>query len=308
MFCIYQLLEETKDMNKNFEQINYRRCLIALIVSLLIVSISFVGIVKQLIVPMAEGVTLAGKDVFRFFTVLSALLIMFCATFCIPFEIQGLIKHNYHLPRWIVDLLYISTTCTTMTFMISASVIAPVSGIYETFFVGSLLYMHFLGPILALILFLVINNDHNIKKNRMIVSILPMAVYIIVYYYEVFILTESNGGWIDHYHISENIPVFVLFVIVVVTNLIVSYVLFKVHNNNQNKFKKDFNYYYMNCKEFEFNDINEAIRYLANKNKELYREGNIDIPIRIINVLKNRYNTDIADEELYKTYIETFVK
>ena len=293
-------------MDKNIESINSRRCLIALIVSILIVSISFVGVTKKLLMPLTEGSAIAGKDVFRYFTVISTVAINVCAVLCIPFEIQGIIKHNYHLPRWIVDFLYISTTCTTMTFMVSSVVIAPNAGIKATFFEGSLLYMHFLCPILALLLFLAVNLDHNIKKSRLALSIVPMSIYIIVYYYEVFILTESNGGWVDHYFIGGNISIGLLFIIVVITNLIVSYILLKVHNISHSKYKKAFINYYMNSPKYEFSDVSEAIIYLAKEDKKYYKEGDITIPIRIIKILKNRYSSNFNDNELYTIYINSF--
>lgn len=62
----------------------------------------------------------------------------------------------------------------------------------------------------------------------------------------------------------------------------------------------------MYCKEFEFKDIYEAIEYLSNKDKELHKEGDIVIPTRIIKVLKNRYNSNLDDNELYNTCINSF--
>lgn len=117
---------------RNFQTVNYIRCLIAVIFCTLIISFTFIGIITGLLNRDASA-PLTGITVFRYFTVLSALFINACAILCVPFSVNGLITRNYHLPRWIVTLLYIGVTCTTVTFIICALVFVPSQGLYKTF-------------------------------------------------------------------------------------------------------------------------------------------------------------------------------
>ena len=290
-------------MVKDINKIDHNRCLIALTTSSAIALITFIGLVVKLLTPLSENTLLAGADNFRYFTVLSAMLVSYFSILCIPFEVQGLKQKNYHLPRWIVDFLYVGVCCSTMTFLISVFVIAPARGVRETLFSGSLLYLHLLCPLLSLVLFLEINVDHKIKYSRMIFPIGLVIIYAIVYYIEVFV----KNRWLDHYYVSEHIPIGVLFVLMLLVIAAISYVLIRIHNKKHEEYKQLTIDYYMNSKDYAFLDIFEAIRKLASNDRHRYQEGDISVPVRIIRILKNRYNYEGNDDDLYNAYISEFL-
>ena len=59
------------------------------------------------------------------------------------------------LPRWVKQLKFWSTSCLTMTFLTVVFILAPMyedgNGWYIMLFTGSMLYHHFLNPVLAIL-------------------------------------------------------------------------------------------------------------------------------------------------------------
>ena len=285
--------------------LNRRRCIIAFVVCLLIVVLSILGIIKRILAPLGDTTIITGKDVFKYFTVLSNAFVNACAILCVPFEIEGLLKENYHLPRWIVDFLFVGVTNTTITLLISLFMIAPTKGFVFTFS-GSLLYMHLLCPLLALILFVYINVDHNIKVSRIFYAVIPVVIYGVIYLIKVFVLGQENGGWIDLYYVKGKVPGWLLLIGIFVIGILIAYILRKHHNKKHQEYKKIKEEYYMENYKNRNVDIIDAIKDIALKDKRKYKEGNIFIPVHTINTLKRIYKSDYENKKLYDVYVETF--
>ncbi len=293
---------------ENIHTVDFIRCLIAMVICVLIVSLTFIGIINGLLGRKTETNPLVGAQIFRYFTVLSSLLIHTCAILCIPFEVEGLLKHNYHLPRWIVDLLYVGVTCTTVTFLTCSFVVAPTQGVYGILFSKDSIFLHFLCPILSLVLFLVINVDHKIRKSRVIVAATPALVYMVIYYIEVFVVTKENGGWVDHYFVEGRIGIWLLMIVLTAASLTVAFLLRMIHNSGHTRYKKLLKHYYTESGEYDLSTITEAIRHLAQHDRAGYKGGAIGIPVHIIRLLKEKYQPAASDEELYRIYLEAFLE
>ena len=72
-------------------------------------------------------------------------------------------------------------------------------------FGGSNLVTHVFCPLLILISFFQMENGHLLTWKDRLLGLVPFCIYIIVYYIEVVVIGESNGGWQDVYHIIEYI-------------------------------------------------------------------------------------------------------
>lgn len=286
----------------NINEIIKKRCLLAFIVCLLIVVTTFLGVVNRVLTPKNPESVLFGKDVFRYFTVLSNIFVNGCAIMCIPFEIEGLLKQNYHLPRWIVDFLYVGVTCTTITLIVASFLIAPTTGFVYAFLDNSLIFLHLICPILALLLFLFVNVDHEIKANRMFIAILPVLFYMVTYVINVFVIPEYSD-WKDHYYIKGNIDLWLVIILVLAVSLLTAYLLRKYHN------KLHFKYKAMLEQNFNVNNANiiEAVKDLALEDSKKYVEGDIAVPVYAINIMRKTYGSDYSVDDLYKVYLQTFL-
>ena len=67
----------------------------------------------------------------------------------------GCIFTGWELPLWLKRLKFISTSCLAMTFLTVVIILAPMyedgNGWYIMLFTGSMLYHHFLNPVLAIL-------------------------------------------------------------------------------------------------------------------------------------------------------------
>ena len=116
------------EKTKNALRINRARCIIALIFSIIMASTVFIGVVKNIMSTPDEYVKEVGYKTFRMFTVLSNMLVATCAVLAIPFEIDGLRHRNYHLPRWIIELIFVGATGVSLTFFVTICILAPYAG------------------------------------------------------------------------------------------------------------------------------------------------------------------------------------
>lgn len=289
---------------KEINFINRKRCIIAFVISVLIVVASYFAIVVLATLPAKNTIDIVGMLNFRYFTVLSNLFMNVCVVLSIPFQIDGLRYQNYHLPRWIVDLLYFGTVNMAITFFGCTFVIAPINGFVVTFFSNTNFYLHILCPILSLLIFLSINVDHKIKINRVFLSTTPVFFYIIVYIINVYLIGEDNGGWFDHYFIKDNFPLWQIICVTLVTAIIIASILLFVHNQQHKKYKDKVTSIIKNNKT---TSIIEDIKKLAHEQRKQYKEGNIVIPKHIIDVMKEEYGKEYSNKELYRVYLDNYL-
>ena len=83
----------------NALKINNIRCILAVIVCILICVMVFFAFVYQLLATPNELIKEVGWQSFHLFTILSNVSVGIVAAMCIPFCVDGLRYHNYHLPR-----------------------------------------------------------------------------------------------------------------------------------------------------------------------------------------------------------------
>lgn len=249
----------------------------------------------------------SGLGTLRMFTTLSCLFVSTTAILCIPFQIQGIRYNNYHLPNWIVDLMYVGVSIIALTFMMAISAISIINGPYEALVARSNIFMHTLIPIFSILLFTLINSDHHIKAFKTIYAMIPIFIYSIVYFIMAIAIGEDNGGWRDVYGFNRFLPWPVSLIIVMTVAILSTTLLRILHNKNHQRRKKAIYNYYALSDDFKFDSINEAIKKLAMDNKKYYFGGYIEIPTKSIKALKDRYNSSLNDDELYVIYLKEFM-
>ena len=138
--------------------------------------------------------------IFRYFTVDSNIL---CAAGCIFSLIQMLRGHQAE-SKTLMLFRYASTAAVTVTMMTVLLFLGPVYG-YDAMFSRWNLWLHLLGPILAIVSFVWLERDEAVpEKKHLVLSMLPVIVYGIVYFVMVVLIGKDKDGWPDFYGVNRN--------------------------------------------------------------------------------------------------------
>ncbi len=173
--------------------------------------------------PLVE----TGFDSYKFFTTDSNILAGLTALVMIPFEIQILRGKRKKLPHFAEVLKYIGMTSVMLTFLTVMILLLPLYDI-KYLLLGTAFYMHVAGPLAMLVTFIFLETDSKIKLSESFLTLLPCVLYGAVYFIEVVIIGEANGGWMDFYtfnrggfwYITAIVVLGVVFLIATVTRLI----------------------------------------------------------------------------------------
>ena len=110
------------------------------------------------------------SNVFAFFV---CLLVAVCQVICLFTGRQ--------LPRWVKTLKYIATCCLTMTFLTVVFVLGPMyedgNGWYIMLFTGSMLYHHFLNPVLAILSLVLFERLPRLPLRQVWWALVPTILY-----------------------------------------------------------------------------------------------------------------------------------
>ena len=248
-----------------------------------------------------------GLKTFRMYTVLSNMFVGISIAMTIPFAVDGIREKNYHLPRWLVNLLFVSTTCITLTFLISLTLLSAVAGFSEMMLTSSNLLLHSIVPISTIILFLFINTYHTIKFKATLYALIPILIYAINYLILAIIIGPENGGWRDHYQFNKFIPWYFVFVGIFALAFGIANLIRVIHNRMHKRDKLATEEYYQNAPEYNLPTIEEAIQKLAQENKKYDVGGEVIVPRRIIAFFEKKYNSGKPVSELCKIYLDTYL-
>ena len=138
-----------------------------------------------------------GCESFKFFTTDSNILSAIAALIVLIFDIRILIGKDKEIPQWAVMAKYIGTTSVMLTFATVMLFLGPMFGYYFVL-KDTAFYMHFVGPLLALLSFWLFETSYIIPKRFIHLAAIPMAIYGVVYVIEVLVIGEFDG-WDDFY-------------------------------------------------------------------------------------------------------------
>lgn len=291
----------------DLKKLNRIRCIVSLVSSIVMIILVQISYALNLTNALGRDAENVGMRTLRMFTTLSNLLVITAAFLSIPYQIEGLRKNNYHLPIWIVTILYMGTTGVVLTFVTAITAISAFQGFYTAMLAETNLFLHTINPIIAFLLFTLVNDDHTVGFKHSIIAMIPMMLYSVAYLILVFIVGSENGGWTDHYNFDKVLPWPITLVVMYSLCFGVSTLLRFLHNCVHKKRKQMYINYYQNSPDIKSDTIEEALVKLAKINRKDYVKGDIIIPWRSIRMMKPIYNTAKSDSELYKIYIEAFL-
>lgn len=290
-------------------KINRIRCILAIIACSLLCVLVFLGVCIQLLDDPNPEIQEVGWKTYHLFTILSNMLMAVAAAMCIPYTVDGMRNHNYHLPRWYVDLMFMGTTGVAVTFLVAISVLAPAAGFYRVMIWSNNLLLHTICPLLSILLFFFINSDHRIKFRSTFFAVIPVTAYALVYLFMVFVIGEDAGGWRDHYQIqtiADYLPLPVILLILCGVSFGLATLLRMVHNGIHSRRKADLERYYQQADAFSYPDIRSAIKALADMDRPRDMGGELTVPRRIMNMMERKYQSGLSTRELCEQYINDY--
>ncbi len=138
-----------------------------------------------------------GFDSLKYFTTDSNILAAIVCAVTAVYDIRILSGKSDTLPQAVLILKFIGTACVTLTMVATVLFLMPVYGMFVLS--GSLIVVHATTPLLALISFVFFETVHHISIPKSLLGAVSMMLYGIVYYLEVKVIGEANGGWKDFY-------------------------------------------------------------------------------------------------------------
>lgn len=289
----------------NARRINKMRFISGIIICSLVIVLTFVAVALSLTDFFETGSSEAGMGTLKMFTTLSNIAAAFSAAMCLPFQIDGLRRDRYRLPSWIVVVMYVGTVGVFLTFFSAITIISIYQGFVKTMLSKSSLFLHTINPILITVLFVLIISDTRIKFSHSLISMIPIVIYMIVYFIMVFVIKV----WKDHYHTNSVMPWPLSLLLMMSISFGVTQLIRFLHNLTNKHVSKSIERYYMESPDFEYPIIGTAVAHLAELESKFYHEGDdVYVPVDIINLLSNRYNASrLPVDILYDIYLENYL-
>ena len=286
-------------------KITQRQCLLALMSSVIVVVCVFIGITMNLTTLYDENFDHMGIRTFCMFTVNSNILAAISVAMIIPYTIDGLRKHNYHLPRWVTILTYAGVTAVTLTFLISLFILSPVKG-FRLIFSGSRFFLHGVCPILTFVAFCFFMSAQRVSFADQIIALIPVLIYSILYYVMVVVIGEENGGWNDFYGFVTHLPLWIPVTLIMPLTFAISSLIRFLHNRCFRRRKEEEAAYFK--KTFGQADIRKIVSAMARMHSSSVINRDIVIPRRVITILQENNDGDCTVDELCELYLKEYLE
>lgn len=132
-----------------------------------------------------------GQSFVRFYTEDSNLLALAACAVTAVFAVRAISGHGA-APEWVRIFKYIALCCTTLTFVVVVLILGPMTGSVRGYlfflFGSSMLYHHFLCPVLMFVSFVFFEKGPALQKKHIGAALVPTAIYAAV------ILTLNIAG------------------------------------------------------------------------------------------------------------------
>ena len=277
-----------------------RRSVIALCSGILTLVLAFNGIVAG-VIRTIEVINANGFLSFIYYTMIANTLAMCSIAFIIPFAVDGIKKRRFVLPKWVAMLHYLAATSISIMMVFVLAFMSWASP--ENAFGGSNLIMHIFCPILILISFFQIENRYIYSLKDRFIGCIPFYIYLIVYFVEVIIVGEENGGWPDIYQIHEHMLPALAIPILMALGLAVSWLIASISNFLTKKREEKM---FENWKK-DIDPIEAKIEAygLGNMMSQINNKNSTVIPLDILGYIAKKANMDV--NELIMPYVKGLI-
>ena len=285
-------------------KITKRQCLLAFFSAAIVVICVCIGVTMNLTTLADENFDHMGIRTFCMFTVNSNILCAAAMAMVIPYTLDGLRTHNYHMPRWIVNLVYMGVTAVALTFLISLFILSPVKG-FLLIFTGSRFFLHGVCPILAIVAFCFFMSEKRLRLRDSLLALIPVLIYAIVYYVMVAVLGEEKGGWNDFYGFLSRLPHWIPLTAIMPLTFLIATGIRVLHNRSYDKRKADESAFFTQL--FADADVRRIVAAMARSHSSA-RILDIVIPSRIISIMLEHSKSDATLEECCEIYLKEYME
>lgn len=285
-------------------KITRRECLLALFSALTVVVCVCIGVTMNLTTLADENFDHMGLRTFCMFTVNSNILAAGAMAMVIPYTMDGLRTHNYHLPRWIVDVVYAGVTAVALTFLVSLFILAPVKG-FLLIFSGSRFFLHGVCPVLAVLAFCFFMSQKRMGFWDSLFALIPVIIYAAVYFVMVVVIGEENGGWNDFYGFATFIPWWVSAIALVPVSLLIATGIRVLHNRSRDRRKAEETAFFTET--FAGADVRKIVAAMA-RSRSSAKVLDIVVPTRVISILIKYSGSDCTMEEAAQIYLKEYLE
>lgn len=281
-----------------------RKCVWTMISAVTVFVCVCIGVTMNLTTIYDVNFDHMGLRTFCMFTVNSNILCGLGMMITVPYTIDGLRKKDFNLPSWVIDLLFCGVTSVGLTFLVSLCILAPVKG-FVLIFTGSRFFLHGLCPILAITAFCFFMTGHVIRIKEALISMSPVIVYAMVYYFMVEILGPDNGGWDDFYGFFTKIPAWVSLLSFIPITFAIATALRLLHNGSvRREERKEAEFY---SREFSGKDAHGIIVAIAEKRRTA-KHTYVSVPAGLLETVVRETGSDMTINEACTLYTDTILE
>lgn len=284
-----QVHESRKEYIINLNTVRSRRALI----SAIIVSVcTFVAVVNNALDPTYT------ESSFHYFTTISNLISAAGAMFMIPYAVEGIRRKRFTMPRWISLFQYAGAVSVFITMFCALTIISYTLGPVFAFTEDNF-WLHLVNPVLAIILFLLVETDQKLTKRDTVLSLIPYWIYVIIYIIMVVYIGEERGGWEDIYNATSTVPLWIVFNLLILIGFAASIILRKLHNLIVDRSLKDLTSRWEGYSSVE---LRIEAYGLGRKLSRRLDKNEIVVPIDIFRMMAQK--CDVSIEDLTRAYIK----
>lgn len=283
---------------------NKIQCICALISCAIVTICVCIGVTMNLTTLYDEDFDNMGIRTFCMFTVNSNIFAAVSSFAIIPYAVDGIRRKEYILPNWVVVFMMMGTTAVTLTFLVSLFILSPVKG-FVLIFTGSRFFLHGLCPILNILAFCVFVTSHKVKIRETFFSIIPVAIYAIVYFVMVVVITEANGGWDDFYGFATRIPVWISATVILPLTFGIATLIRLWHNHSFVARRKNEAQIFLDY--FEGKEAVEILFEMGKARAKIQSTGDVTVPALVIKKIIFFTESDLSIGEGCKIYLDGYL-
>ena len=283
---------------------NRIQCICALISCAIVVICVCVGVSMNLTTIYDEDFDNMGIRTFCMFTVNSNILAAISSFAIIPYAIDGIRKKEYSLPNWVVIFMMMGTTSVALTFLVSLFILSPVKG-FVLIFTGSRFFLHGVCPILNILAFCLFVTSHKIKFKQSLFALIPVALYAIIYFVMVVVITEANGGWDDFYGFATRVPVWLSATVILPLTLGITTLVRLWHNHSFVNRRKNEAKIFLDY--FDGKNAEEILFEMGKARAGIQPCGDVIIPAWVIKKIVYFTDSDLCQADACKLYLDGYL-
>ena len=170
-----------------------------------------------------------GYYTFRYFTTDSNILCGIMALIAAAFTLPVILNKSDRVPRAVLVLKYVGTVAAALTFFVVIVFLGPIYG-YSMMYRGASFYLHGIVPFLAMVSWIAFDRGCYLKLRAIFLTLVPVALYGIVYFYKVVVLGPARGGWKDFYALARGGKWWLSIILMGAGTLLIAFLLMFLHN------------------------------------------------------------------------------